>query len=527
MKTTKIILTALMCAIMPATVLAQNEVKDSTQTVAPTITDTAASVLAKAEQGDAEAQNLIALWYYEGTNIAQDYAQAVNWWIKSAKQNNVDAIAHLGDCYLAGNGVTADTVKAHQLYIRAIRSGHKTLLDTLCVRATNGDIASSLTVAQCYRNGYGTKRNQQEAARFYSMAAAKGNVEGMREAGILYMSLKQSKEADEWLKKAVDAGDTTASYYYGKMYFDGKIVQKDDAKAVRYLTVAANSGMAAAQYEMGNAYYRGEGVTKDLKQALDWHIKAALQGNWPASWGVACSYKNGEGVKASCSQAFHWYRTAAGNGYQNKIAKLLSGEEKGWENSPIVAYMKAVRLYNKKQYAQAAEAFKAMRKDKVEDSRVMEEVCHLYSDDIKTVEKSVKALQKFASDNDLAAFEVAKMQLTGIHMEKDAKAAVETVKRLVEAHYLPAISMMGDLYYEGLGVEKNIETAVKYYSLAETAHSLTATAAQRFALCYENGEGGVEKDFNHANKLHRYAATDPIEAFFVAIKMDKINSNRI
>lgn len=512
MKTIRIFTLGIMlCALMPC-VAAQ-----STNT--PSVADTLSHVLTHARQGDAAAQNQLGVWYYQGKYVKQDFELAVYWWIEASKQDYAEAIAHLGDCYRMGQGVQADSSRAQQLYIRSVRSGYKSLLDTLDARATKGEVVSSLALAQCHRYGFGTKRNEQEAVRYYALAAKQGSVVGMREAGRLYISQQKPMEAEQMLTQAIVAGDDEAAYYFGKMYFDGKVVKKDDTKAVHYLLMAANGGIPAAQYEIGNAYYRGEGVTKNLERAFEWHNKAAQKGNWSASWSVACCYKNGEGVDVDYYQSLCWYMAAAANGYQNKLAKLMNGEDKGWENSPMMAYVKAMKLFSQKEYAQACTAFKAMRKMGVKDSRVMEEVCKLWSSDTKVASNGATALQKMAKDNDHAALEVAKLQLSGQYLTKDIAAAVATLSRLAQKGYLAAYSALGDLYYEGVGVEKNLDEAVRYYLMAQTTHSLTTTAAQRLALCYETGVSGLEKDAKHAAKLNKQATFDPLTTFFTAIKM--------
>lgn len=511
---------ALMFAMLPQGLKAQNpNTTAANATMATQAADSLSAVLSQARQGDAEAQNTLGTWYYQGKYVKQDYAQAVYWWIESSKQNHAEAIAHLGDCYRTGHGVEADTGRAKQLYVRSVRSGYKALLDTLAARASQGEVVSSLALAQCHHNGYGTKRDDKEAARYYALAAKQGSVEGMREAGRLYVLMNQADDGERLLVAAIEAGDDEAAYYLGKYYFDGRGVSKDAIKAVHYLLMAANGGRPAAQYEIGNAYYRGEGVDKNLEQAFVWHHHAALQGSWPASWAVACSYKNGEGVKADYWQAFGWYVTAASNGYQNKLAKLMNGEDNGWEKSPMKSYVEAMKLYGQQQYAQAGAAFKALRKSGVEDARVMEEVCQLHGDNAKAAARSANALVKMAQTNDHAALEVARMQLTGSLLPQDVAAAVATLSRLAEKGCIAAFSCLGDIYYEGVGVKKSLDEAVKYYTMAETVHALTPMAAQRLALCYETSVGGIDKDQTHANKLHKVAATEPLKAFFALIKM--------
>ena len=77
-----------------------------------------------AEQGDADAQNNLALMYINGQGVPQDYAEAVKWWHLSAEQGNADAQNNLGVVYELGNGVLQSNVMAHMWYNIASANGH-------------------------------------------------------------------------------------------------------------------------------------------------------------------------------------------------------------------------------------------------------------------------------------------------------------------------------------------------------------------------------------------------------------------
>ena len=67
----------------------------------------------KAEQGDANAQNILGLMYNNGEGVTQDYKEAVKWFTKAAEQGYASAQYNLGLMYDMGNGVTQDYVQAH------------------------------------------------------------------------------------------------------------------------------------------------------------------------------------------------------------------------------------------------------------------------------------------------------------------------------------------------------------------------------------------------------------------------------
>ena len=74
-----------------------------------------------AKQGNADAQCLLGVYYYNGIVVSQDYAQAVYWYRKAAEQGDAIAQYCLGECYYVGNGVSQDYTQAVYWYRPPIR----------------------------------------------------------------------------------------------------------------------------------------------------------------------------------------------------------------------------------------------------------------------------------------------------------------------------------------------------------------------------------------------------------------------
>ncbi|MFC1589829.1 tetratricopeptide repeat protein [Pseudomonadota bacterium] len=68
--------------------------------------------LQQAGKDDAKAQAALALMFYEGKGVAQNYDKAVQWYLKSAKQGNTLAQASLGMAYARGVGIPKDQITA-------------------------------------------------------------------------------------------------------------------------------------------------------------------------------------------------------------------------------------------------------------------------------------------------------------------------------------------------------------------------------------------------------------------------------
>ena len=83
-----------------------------------------ATILRIAEQGDAEAQNLLGIMYSNGEGVAQDYVEAVRWWRLAAKQGDAQGQFNLGVMYDLGFGVEQDYVQANHWFRLAAKQGN-------------------------------------------------------------------------------------------------------------------------------------------------------------------------------------------------------------------------------------------------------------------------------------------------------------------------------------------------------------------------------------------------------------------
>ncbi|MDA7680223.1 sel1 repeat family protein [bacterium] len=81
------------------------------------------ALIAKAEQGEADAQFLLGVMYFDGTGVPQDDKEAVKWYRKSAEHGYAEAQHDLGMAYYKGQGVLKDTVTAYAWFNVAVANG--------------------------------------------------------------------------------------------------------------------------------------------------------------------------------------------------------------------------------------------------------------------------------------------------------------------------------------------------------------------------------------------------------------------
>jgi uncharacterized protein len=77
----------------------------------------------KAEQGNAQDQNKLGVFYEIGLGINQDDLEAVKWYRLAAEQGYAEAQFNLGEMYEEGRGVTQDKTMAKTWYEKACKNG--------------------------------------------------------------------------------------------------------------------------------------------------------------------------------------------------------------------------------------------------------------------------------------------------------------------------------------------------------------------------------------------------------------------
>ena len=93
--------------------------------------------------------------------------------------------------------------------------------------------------------------------------------------------IAEAEKFEQTMTKA-KAGDSTAQYNLGNMYYNGEGVQTSYAEAVKWYRKAAEQGHAGAQLSLGQMYQDGRGTPKDLVLAHVWMALAEKKGAFSA-----------------------------------------------------------------------------------------------------------------------------------------------------------------------------------------------------------------------------------------------------
>jgi TPR repeat protein len=80
---------------------------------------------------------------------------------------------------------------------------------------------------------------------------------------------KNQQQAIKYYQLAANQGYGEAQYKLGTYYEEGEELKKDLVKAAELYQLAADRGHITAQYQLGKCYNLGKGVKKDLLKAIE------------------------------------------------------------------------------------------------------------------------------------------------------------------------------------------------------------------------------------------------------------------
>ena len=153
--------------------------------------------------------------------------------------------------------------------------------------AEEGSSEAALLLGKAWRDGLCAPPWEEEAERWFRVAAEAGNSQARYDLGILLLDQGKHDEGIDLLVKAANQGNAYAMYRLGKEALTGTAMRKNVPWAVTVLTYAAEAGHAYAQYTLGKLYLQGEGIPEDREQAFYWLEEAAMQGHAHAEYLLA------------------------------------------------------------------------------------------------------------------------------------------------------------------------------------------------------------------------------------------------
>lgn len=283
------------------------------------------------------------------------------------------------------------------------------------------------------------------------------------------------------LKTKAEKGDAAAQYELAQVYFNAG-VPADETEAYKWFTRAAESGHAKAAYKLAHAYKSGWGkLGTNTNLALRWLKAAAERGHLPAQTSLATSYRYDAG-----DVAFFLLSWGTGKDLSEAVKWYRNAAEQG--------------------DAGAQEALGEM---------------YLHGEGVPTnISEGLRLLEQA-----IAGYE----------------PQVQRKESVAEFFIASICSRLGDYFFKGQLLPKNITNAIHYYEKAANAPAWTdlageaqsqlgyihatetknfaeaakwyrkraeagePTAQYNLAICLYNGEG-IERNRNEAAKWFRASA---------------------
>ena len=156
-------------------------------------------LLPLAQQGNVDAQCLVAEALFYGRGVEKNLSRAFEWYMTAAHLKSTGAQASLGHCYFNGYGCTKDYAQAVRWYTLAAEKGNPMAMSDL---------------GYCYLNGYGVEKDETLAIRWIGRAAEAGHAVAQTLLGECYLTgtgvPANPVQAAHWLQRAADKGNRRA-----------------------------------------------------------------------------------------------------------------------------------------------------------------------------------------------------------------------------------------------------------------------------------------------------------------------------
>ncbi|MGO2301751.1 tetratricopeptide repeat protein [Psychrobacter sp. AOP7-D1-15] len=191
-------------------------------------------IMAMDELTQDEKEHLMGyIYFFADETPMEDCEKARYWFEKAADQGNAQAINLLGAVYFTGCGADKDYKKAEEFFLLANEKGSK---------------QAKVNLGELYREGgFGIERDYDKALYWYQLGIADEPARAYNGLSLVYIDQGEYEQAYEYVVQAADLEYTEAQYNLGYYYDSGTFVEKDDEKAKYWYEKAAKQGHFSAQ----------------------------------------------------------------------------------------------------------------------------------------------------------------------------------------------------------------------------------------------------------------------------------------
>ncbi len=227
--------------------------------------------------------------------------------MKRLDRNKADtaAMTLVGELFKEGFGVRRDLAEAARWFRLA---------------AERGNVQAQFALAMASLSGTGVPQDRAAATALLEKAAAAGHAGALFNLGILAIDGEKQdfSRAADFFRRAAEGGNVDGAYSLALLYREGRGVMRDNAAAARWMKRAADERVAAAEVEYAIMLFNGEGVARDEAGAAKLFLRAAYRNNPVAMNRLARLYLAGRGLAKDEIEAMKWHILARAVGLNDE-----------------------------------------------------------------------------------------------------------------------------------------------------------------------------------------------------------------
>jgi len=220
-----------------------------------------------ADDGNLQSMYQVALMCRDGIGTSRDYHMMEGWLERAANIGHMGAITLLADIYAQGRLLPKDVHRSFDLSLRAAELGNRDFM---------------YRVAVAYRDGNGTDKDTEKAAKWFSSYELAGMYDQLivaerfadpsdkdlraellektlcsmnPESICEYLELTDSAEKRDQLigllRRIATAGNTAAILRLSEIYADGKLVERNEEESKGWLSYGSKIGSARCRDRLG------------------------------------------------------------------------------------------------------------------------------------------------------------------------------------------------------------------------------------------------------------------------------------
>lgn len=304
-------------------------------------------------KGDTDAflpqAQILWLWghaHFEGKGVEQDVQKALDYFRKGADLGDNRSIIDIANAYQDGKGVQKNLQNAIQYWekssisnprirnkigacyqayaVELQKSGnskqaqqyHAKAYGCYQTAASEKDPDAMLNLCMYFHNGINVKKDPKQAKIWGECAAAQGHPGAMSFLGNLNLYYKpiNPKLAEEWFKKAYDAGETDSLIDLGFIYATH---YKQPEKALDFYKKAAELGYASGQYGYALLVFSQYKDNQELEGRGLYYLHQAAESGLPEAmvllfkYHLERGYTENEKGQQNLESAWFWLQKAA------------------------------------------------------------------------------------------------------------------------------------------------------------------------------------------------------------------------